>query len=98
VLLYVLVDGQVLSLIPMRKYPDEDSTGAELARFTLERQPKYEVKEVRAREILQTLGLPQYRVKTVKYKGSRTGYVLIDSLSGSTNPVTHTNVSVDNTG
>jgi len=94
----VLVDGQVLSLIPMRKYPDEDSTGAELARFTLERQPKYEVKEVRAREILQTLGLPQYRVKTIKYKGSRTGYVLIDSLSGSTIPVTHTNVSVDNTG
>ena len=37
---------------------DENLTGAQVACFALERQTKYEVKEARAREILETLGLP----------------------------------------
>jgi hypothetical protein len=60
--------------------PGEDSTGAQLAWLALDRQPKYEVKEARAREILEILGLPQEQVKTVKRKGSKTEYILINPL------------------
>lgn len=55
-------------------------TEEQVAWFTLEWQPKYEVKEKRIREILRTLALPEDKVKTVKRRGFKTEYELIKPI------------------
>ncbi len=50
----------------------------QVAWLTLSWQPKYTVKEKRIRELLKLLGLPEEKVKSIKYPGSKTEYRLIN--------------------
>lgn len=56
----------------------ENLVEEQVAWLTLSWQPKYLVKEARVRELLQILGLPENRVKTLKSPGSKTDYELIN--------------------
>jgi len=57
----------------------ENPIEEQVARLTLEWQPKYVVKERRIREILKILGLPEERVKSTKHPGSKTYYRLVNT-------------------
>ncbi len=56
----------------------ENPIGEQVARLTFEWQPKRVVKEQRIREILNILGLPEERVKSIKHSGSKTYYELVN--------------------
>jgi hypothetical protein len=50
----------------------------QVAWLTLLWQPKYVVHEVRIRELLRILELPEERVKTIKHRGHKTDYDLVN--------------------
>jgi hypothetical protein len=59
---------------PLLENPVEE----QVAWFTLLWQPKYLVKERRIRELLRILELPEERVKTIKHRGYKTDYDLVN--------------------
>lgn len=56
----------------------ENPVEEQVAWLTLLWQPKYLVKEQRIRELLRILGLPEERVETVKHRGRKTDYDLVN--------------------
>jgi hypothetical protein len=70
----------VLPKITAPEYPSGNPVEELVAYLSLSSEPKYEVKEKRIREILETLGLPQDKVRTIKKRGSRTEYELIKPM------------------
>ncbi|MFH1087272.1 MAG: hypothetical protein V1737_01635 [Chloroflexota bacterium] len=75
----VAVLGTIQSVIlglqerePVLENPVEE----QVAWLTLLWQPKYLVNEIRIRELLRILGLPEERVETVKHRGRKTEYEL----------------------
>lgn len=71
---------RILPTITAPEYPLGNPIEELVAYLSLSSQPKYEVKEKRIREILETLDLPQDKVRTVRKRGSRTEYELIKPM------------------
>lgn len=71
---------RIIPAMVASEYPLENPVEEIVAFLTLTSQPKYEVSEIRIREILRTLGIPEHKVQTIKYKGQRTRYELIEPM------------------